>query len=275
MCWKFYKTSVTLVIMKKFGVGKVLLGIVLIIVILLFAAELGLRMMISNQLKQDYESAGGQSASISFGASPLLLGLAQGELGHVEITAPDSLVAQWNQDKTEVEIVGTPQLHTVLEGLSLTDPDNPTAKSMQMETRISNEGLHAMLVQGMNENQSEAPNDFAAGILKQLVKVTGVSTKAATNTITVEFTDGAATIDLQPQVGDGTVKFTASNTSLFGVELPAGVSDALTQALDQGVNQLGTNGLNVDTIQVEDGGVLVAMSGNNVNLAEISTQPIG
>lgn len=275
MCWKFYKTSVTLVIMKKFGVGKVLLGIVLIIVILLFAAELGLRMMISNQLKQDYESAGGQSASISFGASPLLLGLAQGELSHVEITAPDSLVAQWNQDKTDVEIVGTPQLHTVLDGLSLTDPDNPTAKSMQMETRISDEGLHAMLVQGMNKNQSEAPNDFAAGILKQLVKVTGVSTKAATNTITVEFTDGAATIDLQPQVGDGTVKFTAGNTSLFGVELPAGVSDALTQALDQGVNQLGTNGLTVDSIQVEDGGVRIAMSGNNVNLAEISTQPIG
>ena len=261
--------------MKKFSVGKVLLSIVLVIIVLLFIAEFGLRMMISNQLKQDYESAGGQSASISFGTSPVLLGLVQGELGHVEINAPDSLVTNWNQDKTEVEIIGTPQLHTVLNGLSLTDPDNPTAKSLEMETLISNEGLHAMLVQGMNKNQSEAPNDFAAGILKQLVKITGVSTQAANNTITVEFSDGAASIDLQPEASSGTVKFTATNTSLFGVELPAGVSDALTQALDQGVNQLGTNGLTVESITVEDGGVRIAMSGNNINLAEVSTQPVG
>lgn len=69
---------------KKSALPKVLLTIVVILLLLVLVAEFGLRFMIGKQLKDEFQaqaSSQGISAteepSISFGASPLLLGIAR------------------------------------------------------------------------------------------------------------------------------------------------------------------------------------------------------
>ena len=62
--------------------------------------------------------------------------------------------------------------------------------------------------------------------------------------------------------------FEATNAQLFGVDLPAEATAAITEGLRNSADSF-SQGLKVDSFDVTDGGLQVALSGTNVNLAEL------
>lgn len=238
---------------KGSRVGKVSLIIVLIVVILLAVAEFGLRAMMSQQLKESTSP----EASISFGASPLLVGIATKNLPSVTIDTP--------------EMGESPRSHITMKNLDIHNSDAPIAEQLELETTLSDAYLLAAMQNGLAENTAPKP---AAGeldlgsLLQSIVKVTAVTTQPAEKNITIEFTDGAASLQLKPVVDNGSLGFEAVNANLLGFDLPQSVSDALTQQLSKQAGD-SLHNMTISNVDVIEGGMNLTLNGNNVNLAEL------
>lgn len=266
---------------------KVILGVLAGILVLLLIAEFGLRWFIGNQLAQNVESSDqAEQASISFGATPLLWGIATQNISNVEIDTPDSVVITYPDASEIPEIAGNPKTTVNLKNLSMADPDNPVAGHLTMTTFATDQFLLATIQREMalqqQAQQAQQPqtqgNPFengefdlgqlATGFLQNLIKITNITSNGSTGTVDVQITNGAAALTLRPEVVNGAMSFTAENASLFGFELPDSVSESLTKALSEGMGDTGT-GMSITNIQVADGGIHLTMEGDNVNLNEI------
>ncbi|MDO4631534.1 MAG: DUF2993 domain-containing protein [Corynebacterium sp.] len=274
---------------QRSSAGKILLIIIIVIVILLVATEFGLRWFIGNQVVQSVEasateSADGQQASrekatVAFGMSPLLLGLVQGEIPHVEVDTPSTLNIKKDSHSNVSEISGVPKTHLIADGLSLRDAENPTARTMTLETTLEDEYLLALVQysiaqqQAMGQIDASQVNGQLQQLLQQVVQVTKVTSNPQNSTVDVEFTNGAASLTLRPKVVDGNLGFDATNTALFGFDLPEEATQAVSNSLNQNIADMNSSGMATDEVMVIDGGVRLKMSGNNVKLQSAS-QPI-
>ncbi|AKK04648.1 putative DUF2993 family protein [Corynebacterium mustelae] len=271
--------------------GKVLVGIVALLLILIFVAEFGLRWYLGNEMKQSFsassETGQSQEVDVAFGSTPLLFGIAKGEIPYIKVDAPSSATVVTNPQDGLPDLQGNPETHMVMNGLKFQDTQNPTARTLEMETVMRDEVILALIQRSIASQQPQTPQlsldnfspnteslqDLAQGLLQNIIKVTNVTSKKAENSIDVEFTNGAATLTLLPEVENGQVKFTVKNTALFGFDLPAGASDAITNGLSSGVGSLTDTGLTMESITVEDGGIRMKLRGENVNLNELGNQP--
>lgn len=263
---------------------KILAGIVAVIIVVLLVAEFGLRWFVGNQLANSMEAQeGDDKASISFGAQPLLWGLATKNLNNVEIWTPNSLAITYPESSEIPEISGTPETTITLSDVDMSNPDSPVAGHLTMRTLATDEFLLATIQREQaNDQQSSQQQgnpfeggelsleDLAGGFIQNLVKITGITSNAASGTVDVQITNGAAALTLRPEVTDGQLGFVAENASLFGFELPESVSDALSKALSEGVGETAGTGMTVTNVEVVDGGVDLTVDGDNVNLTELS-----
>jgi len=85
----------------------------------------------------------------------------------------------------------------------------------------------------------------------------------------VEFTDGAATLNLTPVPVDGQLTFEATGASLFGFDLPEQVTDMITRGLAESVTDQ-SGQVRIDSFEVIDNGARVVVSGDNLNLNSIA-----
>lgn len=257
---------------KKSALPKVLLTIVVILLLLVLVAEFGLRFMIGKQLKDEFQaqaSSQGISAteepSISFGASPLLLGIARGSINEVTIDTPDS-VSITNQDGVP-SISGTPESTIQLQGLDIGDCDNPVADHLTLTTLATDDFILATIQQQMAEatGGNSTSQGFAEQLIQELIKVTDITSDAANQTIEVEFTDGAARASLHPIVTNGQLGFEIVDSQLFGFGLPDEISQMLTDALQSSINEV-AGGLQIQSLEVVDAGINVTLTGDNINI---------
>lgn len=274
---------------QRSSAGKILLIIIIVIVILLVATEFGLRWFIGNQVVQSVEASATESAdeqqasrekaTVAFGMSPLLLGLVQGEIPHVEVDTPSTLNIKKDSHSNVSEISGVPKTHLIADGLSLRDAENPTARTMTLETTLEDEYLLALVQysiaqqQAMGQIDASQVNGQLQQLLQQVVQVTKVTSNPQNSTVDVEFTNGAASLTLRPKVVDGNLGFDATNTALFGFDLPEEATQAVSNSLNQNIADMNSSGMATDEVMVIDGGVRLKMSGNNVKLQSAS-QPI-
>ncbi|WP_051645554.1 DUF2993 domain-containing protein [Corynebacterium vitaeruminis] len=269
--------------MRTSKLGKTLLGIIVGVIVLLLVAEFGLRWYIGKQLGDQMQaSSTGEKASVSFGASPLLLGMATGKIPEVTVDSPSTVTITAGTAGEAPTITGQPESHVTMKDLDFAANDNATAGSVDMVTTMTDEYLLAVVQRQMAENNSGATGTtlngatgdqldlgaLAGQLIQQLVTVTGITSDPANGTVDVQITNGAAALTLRPQAQDGKLTFTAENASLFGVSLPTEVSDALTQGFSQKLQEIGP-GLSLSDVTVVDGGVQIHVVGTNVPLSSL------
>lgn len=269
--------------MRTSKLGKTLLGIIVGVIVLLLVAEFGLRWYIGKQLGDQMQaSSTGEKASVSFGASPLILGMATGKIPEVTVDSPSTVTITAGTAGEAPTITGQPESHVTMKDLDFAANDNATAGSVDMVTTMTDEYLLAVVQRQMADNNSGATGTtlngatgdqldlgaLAGQLIQRLVTVTGITSDPANGTVDVQITNGAAALTLRPQAQDGKLTFTAENASIFGVSLPTEVSDALTQGFSQKLQEIGP-GLSLADVTVVDGGVQIHVVGTNVPLSSL------
>ncbi|WP_051866697.1 LmeA family phospholipid-binding protein [Corynebacterium atypicum] len=267
--------------MKTFS--KALFATVAAVLILGLIAEVGLRWYMTSQITNQYrEQAAAQGTElteepeVSFGSSPLILGLVRGSVPQMRMTLPETLRITPSQDSTTPPSVsGNPALDLTAKKLDISHPQAPVAGHLEATTLLTDEFLLATIQQAMaqQEGQSAAAHEsFAQSLVRQLVRVTDVTSDATDGTFDIEFTSGAAVLTMQPKVENGGLTFAIVGTSLLGVELPKEISEQIGSALSDSVD--GSMNLDapltIEAFDIVDGGARVKVSGNDVPLSDVN-----
>lgn len=247
--------------MKK--AWKAIIGVLAVVLVLLLVAEAGIRMYLSNQITSGFAQQPGAEAAgdpkVSFGSSPVVFGLLGGSLPHITVDAPSTLFVNGN------DYTGNPAATIQLEKVHITGGE-PVAEEFQLDTELPNEFIRAILNQGI---QSEIGDNQ---ILGSVINVSDVTTNPDNDTFTIQFTSGLAGVELRPTPTDGQLGFEATNTKLFGIDLPDDVSRAVTSSLEEGMRQEVTGSLHIQDMKVVPGGLHVEMTGRDVNLNSLDDQ---
>lgn len=230
---------------------KVALSIVAAVLLLFVVAEVGIRTFVAKQVT----SQAPEGTSVSFGASPVTLGLLGGKFPHMTVDQQSDLLI--NGD----EISGTPASVVDMDNVRLNGGE-PVAESLRLTTELPNDFVRAMLNQQL---QQQIGDSFLANV----ITVSDVTSNEDAGTFTIVFTSGAAGIELQPVMQDGQLTFQARSTELFGFALPDDVAQAISSAMSEGVAQEATGGMRVEDFTVISGGLRVSVAGSDVNFAEL------
>ncbi|WP_080793245.1 LmeA family phospholipid-binding protein [Corynebacterium pacaense] len=259
---------------KGSAISKVLIIVIAVILLFLLIAEFGLRWFIGNRLKAQFADQVAEQGvtveeepSISFGPTPLLLGIARNSIGEVTVNTPETLSITYPGGAGQTpEILGTPQATVTLKGLNISDTENPTARSMDITTFATDDFILATVQREMSTQMGGGEStDFAQQLLQELIQITDVTSDPAAGAVEVEFTGGAAGLTLRPTVDNGQVSFEVLESQLFGIGLPEEVSAALTEGLQSSVDQV-AGGLQVAGIEVLDNGLKIDLTGQNINV---------
>lgn len=238
---------------------KVVISILAALLVLFIVAEAGLRTFIANQVTKDPAAA---NMDVSFGNSPLTFGLLRGKFPHMTLNQPSTLLINGN------EITGEPATTVQLDDIRVVDGE-PVADSLLVTTELPNEFIRAMLNQQLEQQLGD-------GFLSDVITISDVSTTPNEGTFTITFTAGAAGVELRPVLNSaGELAFEAASTELFGFELPSRVTEALSEAMSQGVAEEIAGGLRIVDFTVVPGGLRIAMAGEGVNFAQLQREMPG
>lgn len=246
---------------------KIVLGIIAAVLVLFFLAELALRWFIADQITSEFRKTAPESVSaqqdpsVHFGASPVLFGVLGGKLAHINIDMPSTLTPD------SENIVGTPAATFDANGFTL-DPDNPTADELTMSTDVPKELLRDMLQKELGNALAES-NDGRFSEYNEILTVSDVDTNPAEGTFTITFSNGAFGVELHPEITAGQLGFTAVSTKILGRSLPDFFSDAVSVALERGLNEGFVGPLHFREFSVIDSGFHITVHGQNVRMKEL------
>ncbi len=234
---------------------KIVLGFLVGLLVLVLIVELGLRWYLSSQMTK--ASPAGAEPEVSFGATPLVLGLARGELTQMEMHIPSTLRIEGQ------EATGQPASDVRLEGVGL--GQNPTARHLVASSTIPDDFLLVTLQKGIAE---QSGYDMLGNVV-----ITDIVANQAADTVDVEFGGGLFTLTLDPKTVDGQLQFTATSSKLLAWELPQEATSAISDALQQGMaDQFGGGDLEFADVEVLDGEVKFTLEGQDVPLNELNSQ---
>lgn len=242
---------------------KVFIGVLVTLLIVILLAEFGLRWFMSNQLKEQFSASAQQQGvttdaepEVSFGPSPLIFGILSGRIAQVDMSTPSTL------EITDSEIKGQPAADIHIEGMTI--EQNPVADRMVTTTAMPDDYLLVMF-------QDAIATQSGVDALRNMV-VTDLRATAADDAITAEFGGGLATLSLKPSARDGQLALEATNSTLFGMNLPEQATNSISQALSESMEGQLSQQLRIDAVQVLDGEIELTVSGDNVPLNNLNDQ---
>ncbi|MCS4489741.1 LmeA family phospholipid-binding protein [Corynebacterium sp. ES2775-CONJ] len=257
-------------------VTSIVVGILALIVVTLVVAEGGMRWFIKDQLTSSFGTAK-EETTVELGSSPLLLGLVRGGIPYLAVSAPDTISISRISGAAPV-ITGQPRINLEITDMPLSQDPDATIGALKMHTVLSDDFVLAQIQKGMAENQPEAPADsddiaaLAQEFLQQIITVTGFSSNATDNTFDVQFTGGAAVLTFTPVVVAGNLTFEATNAQLLGFDLPENLTNAITEALDQGIAQVAGPRMKVTEAVITPEGLSLRLAGTDVPLKDLQEQ---
>lgn len=260
-----------LIVTKK--IWKAFITIALVLALLLIAAEFGLRWAISDQMKKEFASSTGQAQeepSIKFGPTPVLLSQLTGVIPSVEMRTPATYTIADGPNGAP-SIVGDPASHVMISDLNISDRNNPIAGHLEAETELPEDFLLAQAQAGVANQKAASGNDLTSQLINGLVKITKFDAVAAENAVKVEFSNGAATLTLRPIATNGGLIFEAEQANLLGLDLPSSITETISKALAKQADQAASD-LSVDEVVVEEYGVRLRFSGDDVPLSSLEEQ---
>ncbi|EEI16190.1 LmeA family phospholipid-binding protein [Corynebacterium lipophiloflavum] len=245
---------------------KIFVGVLAVILILILVAEFGLRAYVSNRIESEFAAAAPVPTTadpqVAFGSQPLTLGLLAGTVPHMALSVPSTLVLDGDS------FTGQPAATINVDKVRRSD-GGFVADTLDVTTELPDAFIQAILQQQVSTALSQV-DGLPAAIVEDVVNISGVTSNPETGTVTIQFNNGLAGIDLRPQRDGDSLTFTADSTSLFGIDLPGGVAQRLSEALRVGMQDAVFGPMRVRDVTVIDGGLLVSLNGHDVNLNQIS-----
>lgn len=260
---------------KKRHLGlKIFISLLIVIILLLLLAEFGVRWFMKDQIKagfKDQMQESGISTSedpkVSFGASPLLLGLVQQKIPQMTVDIPSTLdISYEGQDKSKPIVKGEPAVHLELRDLKFDsqDANKSTAGELKGHTTIPKEML---LAQANESSEDDKSNDPVSGMMQ----LTDVKPNPDKQTLTFEITGGLAAFEVKPTVQDGKMKMEMDSFSLLGFELPESFTSQLESQLEDSVPTDLQDGMKFESINVTDAGMEIHLYGQDISLNELES----
>ncbi|MFC4375880.1 DUF2993 domain-containing protein [Nocardia halotolerans] len=221
-------------------VGRRTLVIALAVVAVLLVAALAgteayARHQISRCISGQFEQEMGSSIDVSFGPKPMLITYLDGKVGSVNIESQD------NKFGPAQGMV----VHANFEDIELVDRGRggATIGSSDAEVTWDNEGIRQTLS----------------------TMVSGVSSSAATELITLDVLGGLAQLQVQPMVRNGNVEVETKSAQLLGIGLPTDLVQGIVETFTQSLQSYPL-GLRAHQVQVTDDGVIVQLEGGRTTL---------
>ncbi|HAJ52132.1 MAG TPA: DUF2993 domain-containing protein [Corynebacterium variabile] len=258
---------------------KILVTVVVVILLLLAAAEFGLRFYLKGQIADEMRDSSAEQGielsgdpDVSFGASPMLLGLAQGKLSRVTVDLPSSLdISYEDSDRSRPVVTGQPAATMNAKDMEITG-DDPVIGDLTLDTVLPQDYLLAVLQKSMSqEGGDQAADDGGAGdLLSGLIQITGVTTNEETGTLEIEISSGLATLSMTPTVTDGKMSFEVADMKILGMSMPdslvGDLSDSLTQTIEE------TENLEVTDASVTADGLKVRLHGTDMKVDDLASE---
>lgn len=245
---------------------KIFVGVLAVIFILIVVAEFGLRAYVSNRIETEFANAAPvpttANPQVAFGPQPLTFGLLAGTVPHMTLSVPSTLVLDGDS------FTGQPAATVNVDKVRQSD-SGFVADTLDVTTELPDAFIQAILQQQASAALSQV-DGLPAATLKDLVNISGVESNPDAGDVAIQFNNGLAGINLRPQKDGDELTFTADSTSLFGIDLPGGVAESLSQALREGMQDAVFGPMRVRDVTVIDGGLLVSLNGHDVNLNQIS-----
>lgn len=260
---------------KKSSVGKVLLIILLVLVLLVVAAEFAARWYMKDQIVQGLEKqASGnnlqleEDPSVSFGLSPVLMGMATQNLQQLDMTVPSTLnISHEDGDESKPVVTGNPEVKFHGKHIKIQNQGQDVIiGDLTMNTAVPSEYLLAQAVKGTQEQNSGG----GGGFLQQAITLTGVKPVPDEQVLEMEISHGLATLKMKPVVENGELKMQAEGGEIFGLSLPQQFVDSIQDSLNSSTSESGPGGLKFENATVTGEGLAVEMHGTNVDMNELS-----
>lgn len=222
------------------GCGCSLILLVLVLVGLVAAAEVGARWYLSDRAEREFSEQVGAPASVSFGRGLLLWELVSTRAAEsVHLTSPGSdTVPQLDVTGHSVSLVDGALHAATMDGTAVLDAQQLTAAA---------QGDHSggSPAAGLAEVRSVRP-DAPAGLLRADI-------------------GGIAEIGVAPGVTDGQLTLRPEQTALLGFPLPDGLFSGITTVVDSTVDSL-PQGVVIEGARVVPEGLEVSLGGRDVVL---------
>ena len=127
---------------------------------------------------------------------------------------------------------------------------------------LPDEFLLATIQQQMAANPPSTGSALGDALLKQFVRISNLTSTAASGTVDVEFTDGAATLGLAPRGAAGSRPVRGPPAQRLGVGVPPELVDAISESLADAARDAAGQ-MNVDKLEVKDGLIELTVSQDN------------
>lgn len=259
---------------------KITVTVVLLVVLLLVAAEVGLRAYMKSQIADRVEnSATAQgiqltgTPSVSIDRSPLLLGLVRGKVPGLTVDIPSSLSVDYeDSDRSRPVITGQPAATVTARDVDATG-DDPLVGEFTVSSLLPPEYLLAVIQKSAAESGTATGAGDAAGLMGGLLQVTAVTPDADSGVLDIEISGGLATVSMSPTVTDGALSFDVADVKIFGLSLPEELTAGLADSLRQSVTS--TDRLSITDAVVDAGGLNVRLSGNDLRINDITSEVDG
>lgn len=241
---------------------KIIVGILVALLVIVLIAEFAVRWFVSSQINDDFHETAqaegvqvNEDPEVSFGGTPLLWGMLSGTISQMNMKTPSTL------EVNGTEIKGQPAADVEVSDLHVQDQ---VAGQMRATTTVPDEFLLATFQKNIAD-QSGSEN------LGNMV-VTDIRAVGETNVLKIEFAGGIARLSLKPEAVDGQLRLTAENTALFGFNLPDQASDAVSNALQNGMEEQVVGDMRVEDVFVDSGQLRLTVAGENIPLQDVGTQ---
>lgn len=259
---------------KKNKLGIILLVIVVLFALLAVAAEFGVRAYLKDQMvssiKEQATSSGApleRDPEVSFGTSPVLLGMLTSKIGQLDMTIPSSLdISYPDGDKSKPEVKGNPEIK--MQGRDLkVDPNNTqdmTFGELTMNVAMPSEFIQAQAAKSGAQSQGGQSNPLAG-----MLTITGVTPNTDEQVLEFQIAQGLATMKMKPVIKDGGMTFEVEGAKLLGFELPQEFTNSIRDGLAGESQSIGGN-LEFRDVRVTADGLEMEMYGRDVNMQEMA-----
>lgn len=261
---------------KKGKTGKILLALALVLVLLVALAEFGARAYMKNQIVEGLQQQATEhhlqlagDPAVSFGKSPVLLGLFSKSLNELNMTIPSSLnISYQDSDKSKPVVQGNPEVKFHGEDITMDQQGQTgTIGKMTMNTAIPSEYMLAQV----QKNAADQPQQGgAAGFLQQAITVTGIKPLPDEQALEVEISGGLASIKMKPTVENGELKMQAEGGEVFGFSLPETFLSNIQDSLSSQTSEVGPAGMEFKNVTVTNEGMDVELFGSDVDMSELA-----
>lgn len=261
---------------KKSGKGwKILIGIVVVVALLLVLAEFGVRAFLSNQITNGVKEQAAQSDSplasdpeVSFGSSPVLLGLATGKISHLNMHIPSSLnVTYPDSDKSKPDVKGNPEIRMQARDIKGTSQEDMRIGDLNMQTEIPTE---LMLAQAQEGQAKQTPQGGGLeGAIAGLMTLTGIKPDPEAGVLNFEIGGGIASLAMKPTAKDGKMTMDVEGGKVLGMNMPESFVNSIRDSLTKNAQDAMIKGMEVTDVKVTDHGMELKLHGTDVDMNEL------